>query len=614
MKIGAEYLKNDVCEFRVWAPFASSMLVVIYPPEMKIYPMRKQKFGYWSVIVDRIRPGMQYRYRIDDQDEYFADPASNSQPEGVFGASEIVDHNRFIWHDKNFRPVKMQNLIIYEMHIGTFTEAGTFEAAIERLDDLRELGVTAVEIMPVSQFSGDRNWGYDGVYPFAPQNTYGGPDGLKKFVDAAHMKDLTVILDVVYNHFGPEGNYISQFGRYFTHKYKTPWGDAINYDDEYSDEVRNYFVENAKYWLRNYHIDAIRLDAVHSIYDLSAKHILQEISEHVKMLETELGKDLLIIAESDLNDSRIIAHTHGGGYGCDAQWCDDFHHAIHSLLTSEKSGYYQDFGKTEHMIRALRDSYVYSGNYSKFRKRRHGNSALDFPGYRFVVFTQNHDQIGNRAFGERLSRLVNFEALKLAAGVLILSPYIPLIFMGEEYREDSPFLYFVSHTDQQLIASIQNGRRSEFSSFEWQDDIPDPQHVDTFQLSKLNWSKRTSGKHRIMLDYYKLLIELRRELPAMKNYDRDSWQVTMAGEEGVIVMNRVCKYNRTMSIMNFNNYSISVYLDFEKGQWHRLLDSSDVNWAGAGSLAPEIMEEGRQEITIREYSIILYEKLEMNHE
>src|SRR4029077_1030537 len=362
----------------------------------------------------------------------------------------------------------------YELHTGTFTEEGTFESAISRLESLADLGVTAVELMPVAQFPGTRNWGYDGVFPYAVQNSSGGPRGLQKFVNAAHGIGLSVILDVVYNHLGPEGNFAGEFGPYFTDRYRTPWGRAVNFDGHGSDPVRAFFIQNAIYWLKEFHIDALRLDAVHGIFDFSAHHFLAELKESVEALAQRSRRKLFVIAESDLNDARLLHALDRGGYGLDVQWSDDFHHALHTLLTHEFTGYYSDFGSIDDLCEVLRDGWLYSGQYSRFRRRRHGNSAAGIQQSRFVVFSQNHDQVGNRAQGERLIQLVDFESIKLAAGVTLLSPFVPLLFMGEEYGETHPFLYSTSHFSPELNEAVRKGRREEFAAFGWGDDLPDP--------------------------------------------------------------------------------------------------------------------------------------------
>lgn len=604
MRIGPVYLGNNRCEFTVWSPTSDKIELKLLNGEERIVPMKKDKSHYWTAIAENVPPGTLYYFRINGETER-PDPASNYQPQDVHGPSEVVDHSSYRWNDEDWHGVSITNLVIYELHVGTFTGQGTFESVINRLDDLRNLGITAIELMPVAQFPGERNWGYDGVYPYAVQNSYGGPDGLKRLVDACHSRGMSVILDVVYNHFGPAGNYLHAYGPYFISKYKTPWGDAVNYDEAYSDGVRNYFFENALYWLNTYHIDALRLDAIHSIYDFSAKHFLEELSEKVKHLSKASGKKNYLILESDLNDVRIINPTEIGGYGCDAQWCDDFHHALHALLTGEHTGYYQDFGKTEDMVEALRSSFVYSGKYSRYRKRRHGNDASARPTYQFIVSTQNHDQIGNRAFGERLGSIIPFEAAKLAAGTMLLSPYIPMLFMGEEYIEEAPFQYFVSHTDPVLIEAVQNGRKEEFSSFQWQGEIPDPQSEMTFRNSKLHWEYRGQGKHGVMLEFYRNLISLRNELPVLKNFERHDIEVSGLEDEKVVFMHRWKRDDHLYCIMNFNDMETTVFAPLPEGNWEKVMDSSDRERMGRGSSVPEVINK-KQDLTINEYSFVLF--------
>ncbi len=481
MRLGAYYLGDRRCEFTVWAPNAETVSLQILTPQPRTIPMQQKEWGYWQVTADEIEPGTRYLYQLNGG-ETRPDPASYAQPEGVHGPSQVIDQH-FVWNDQGWSGVPLDNMIIYELHVGTFTPEGTFEAIIPRLPDLRELGITAIEIMPIAQFPGSqpagegsayRNWGYDGVYPFAVQNSYGGPQGLKKLVEACHKEGIAVVLDVVYNHFGPEGNYMSHFGPYFTETYRTPWGSAINFDDAHSPDVRSFFIQNALHWLQDYHIDALRLDAIQAIYDLGAKHFLEELAENVAELSQQDGRRRYLIAESDLNNPRIIRSPDKGGYGLDAQWSDDFHHALHALLTGSDIGYYQDFGTCEHLAKAYRDTFVYDWKYSPHRQRFHGSSALDCPLTQFVVCIQNHDQIGNQMLGERLFQLISFESLKLAAGAVLLSPYIPLLFMGEEYGEEAPFTYFVSHSDPELIQAVRKGRKQEFEAFHYDGEPPIP--------------------------------------------------------------------------------------------------------------------------------------------
>ena len=441
--------------------------------------MEKIEDGYWRASVEDLSPESLYMYRLE-QERNHPDPASYYQPKGVHNPSQVIDHDSIHWEDNDWRGIHLSQMIIYELHTGTFTSEGTFDAIIPRIDDLIHLGVNAIELMPVAQFPGERNWGYDGVYTFAVQNSYGGPKGLKGLVNECHKRGIAIILDVVYNHLGPEGNYLWDFGPYFTDKYKTPWGSAINMDDAYSNGVRNFFIENALYWFNNYHIDALRLDAIHGIVDTSAKPFLYELGERVADFSDNMSRRFFLIAESNLNDPKVIMPRDLGGYGIDAQWCDDFHHSLHTLITGEASGYYIDFGRLEHLTKSFQEGFVYSGQYSHYRKRNHGNSSRERPANQFVVFSQNHDQIGNRMLGQRMSLLTSLEGLKLAAGITLLSPFIPLLFMGEEYGEEIPFLYFISHSDSDLIKAVREGRREEFKDFRWEGEPPDPQSINAF--------------------------------------------------------------------------------------------------------------------------------------
>ncbi len=605
MKIGANYLGNGRCEFTVWAPAHDELAVQIVSPENRVLSMEQDSRGYFSIMAENIEPGTLYYYKIAGERD-FPDPASHSQPKDVHNASEVVDHTKMNWTDGEWSGIPLEEMIMYELHVGTFTPAGTFEAIIPRLSELREFGVNAIEIMPVAQFPGDRNWGYDGVYPFAVQSSYGGSSGLKKLVDAAHKEGLSVILDVVYNHFGPEGNYTSHFGPYFTEMYRTPWGRAINFDDIYSFGVREFFIQNALYWFENYHIDALRLDAIHAIYDLGAKHFLQELAERVNELSSRVGRKLYLIAESDLNDVRVIREKELGGYGIDAQWSDDFHHALHTVLTGEGRGYYQDYGSCEQLAKAFSSGFVYTWNYSQHRKRYHGSESCDRSGNQFVVFAQNHDQIGNRMLGERLSNLVDFEALKLTAGAVFLSPYIPMLFMGEEYGEDSPFLYFISHTDADLVEAVRQGRKREFADFHIEGEFIDPFSNDAFEKSKLKWEKRQEGKGKALLELHQHLIHLRRTMPVLKNLDKQNLEASAVEEDKLIFLRRRDSMgSQIFCIMNFNQKDVN-FKPSPGGIWRKILDSADTKWMGAGAKMPEKLIH-EQEVTICPQSFTLYE-------
>lgn len=580
MRIGANFEKGK-CSFAVWAPFLEKVELKLCSEE-RLIPMENEN-GYWLAEAD-VSPGTCYLYRIDGEKER-PDPASCFQPEGVYGASQVIDHSSFKWEDLNWKGKELSGYIIYELHAGCFTREGSFTAIIPGLDELKDTGINAIELMPVAQFPGERNWGYDGVYLFAVQNSYGGVEGFKRLVNECHKKDICVVLDVVYNHLGHEGNYLDDFAPYFTEKYKTPWGKAVNFDGAYSNDVRNFFIQNAFYWFENYHVDALRLDAVHAILDTSAKHFLQELAEKVEEFSRIKRRKFYLIAESDLNDSRVVKHKEPGGFGIDAQWCDDFHHSLHALLTGEEHGYYADFGKVEHLVKSLREGFVYSGQYSMYRKREHGSSSKQIPAEKFIVFSQNHDQTGNRMLGERLSALVSFESLKLAAGMVLLSPYIPLLFMGEEYAETSPFLYFTHHSDLALIEAMRKGRKDEFRAFKWAGEPPDPQNIETFLISKIKWELRKEGEHKILLDFYKKLIKLRKQIPALSYLSKDNLDV--CGFEKFVFMRRWKDKSHALCIFNFSRDNTELKFSLPSGK--KVLDSSDVKWNGKGTLLPGMM-------------------------
>ncbi len=605
--------------FTVWAPHRDRVELELVGDQavsgrveektlIEMQPVDEQvdqeiRVGYWQLALPDVQPGARYFFRLDGTVTR-PDPASNFQPEGVHGPSEVIDHRQFDWKDDNWQSIGLEEMIIYELHAGTFTPEGTFSSAIERLDYLKGLGVNAIEIMPVAQFPGSRNWGYDGAYPYAVQNSYGGPDGLKELVNACHQNGMAVVLDVVYNHLGPEGNYLRDFGPYFTDKYKTPWGEAINFDGAYSNQVRDYFIENALYWLRDYHIDALRLDAMHAIFDMSAKNFMQELAERVEQFSQENGRKYYLIGESDLNDVRLVKPRSSGGYGLDAQWSDDFHHSVHTLLTGEDKGYYRDFGSVGDLAKVFKVGYAYTGQYSKHRKRRHGNSPKRRSARQFVVCIQNHDQVGNRMRGDRLSQLVDFEALKLAAGTLILSPYVPLLFMGEEYGEESPFAYFVSHNDEDLIEAVRHGRQEEFKSFEWQGEIPDPQAVSTFEQSKLKWDNRTAEKNSVLLNFYRTLIGLRRSRPHYA--DKRGMRVRTLKKKKVLLWHRKFEQSQLQCVMNFAAEQQSLKLYAPRARWKKILDSAETRWLGPGSTLPDEIQ-GSEAVAVPPMSVILYE-------
>jgi len=517
--------------FRVWAPAARSVEIQLAG---RRHVMAPQERG-WSAADIAVRADDTYAFVLDGGDP-LPDPRSPHQPHGVHGPSQLVDHAAHAWSDHGWRGFPLADAVIYELHIGTFTGEGTFDAAIERLDHLTALGVNAVELMPVAEFPGTRGWGYDGVDLFAVHHAYGGPAGLHRFVDACHARGLAVVMDVVYNHVGPEGNYLGSFGPYFTARYGTPWGDAVNYDGAGSDTVRAFVIENVEMWLREYHCDGLRLDAVHAIVDTSATHLLEAIARRVDELGDELQRTLWVIAESDLNDPRLVCGRELGGYGVHAQWSDDFHHALHAALTGERNGYYADFGSVEDIAVALRAAFVYRGQYSRFRDRRHGRDIGDLPLTRFLGYAQNHDQVGNRAAGDRLAHLVSAGRARIAAALVLLGPFVPLVFQGEEWAASSPFQYFTDLGDRWLRRSVSEGRRSEFASFGWRpEDVPDPQSLATFERSKLDWNELGTPEHASMLHWYSELVALRRATPALRNGDASEMRTRTDAERGLLV-------------------------------------------------------------------------------
>jgi len=564
--------------------------VHLVAPSDRFAPLQSIGGGYHCATINDVAPGARYLYRLDGGKER-PDPASRLQPQGVHGPSEVVAVDAFSWSDAAWAGRPLGEYVIYELHVGTYTGEGTFEAIIPHLNELSDLGVTAIEIMPVAQFPGDRNWGYDGAYPFAVQTSYGGPDGLRRLVDAAHAHGLSVILDVVYNHLGPEGNYLGEYGPYFTDRYRTPWGSAINYDGPASDEVRRYFVENALQWLNDFHIDALRLDAVHAITDFSAVAFLDELQLISHEAAERANRRFYLIAESDLNDARLIRPRAHGGYGLAAQWADDFHHALHALLTNERDGYYEDFGSMEHLVRAYRDGYAYTGEYSAYRQRRHGNSPRLNGAEQFIVCTQNHDQVGNRMLGDRLSALVSFEELKLAAGAVLLSPYLPLLFMGEEYGETAPFLYFVSHGDKGLVEAVRRGRSQEFADFRDQGEPPDPYDPATFERSRLHHELRAQGQHGVLRGFYKELIRLRATIPALAHLSNDELEVTGVEAQQVLVARRWHGASQALVAINFAGCDAGVTAPTGTDRWTLALNSSDAGWAGPGQAVPQALDQ-----------------------
>jgi maltooligosyltrehalose trehalohydrolase len=605
-ELGAVPLPANRTRFSVWAPVARAVELLLEDPHPRVVAMSRDDEGFYTAEAD-VGPGARYRFRLDGGVRR-PDPASRWQPAGVDGPSAVVDL-AFSWTDTGWRGVRLSDYVLYELHVGTFTPEGTFEAVIAHLGRLRELGVTAVELMPVAQFPGERNWGYDGVHPFAAQASYGGPDGLRRLVDAAHAHGLAVVLDVVYNHLGPEGNYLGDFGPYFTDRYRTPWGPAINFDGPDSDGVRRYFIENALYWMTECHVDALRLDAVHAILDASPRPFLRDLAAAVAERARSLDRRLFLIAESSANDARLVRRPGCGGLGLDAQWADDFHHVVHVLLTGERDGYYEDYGGLVQLEKVLGRGYAYTGEYSRFRRHRHGTATTGLSGRRFVIATQNHDQVGNRMLGERLSSLVDLESLKLAAGLMILSPYLPLIFMGEEYGETAPFLYFVSHSDPALVEAVRRGRREEFASFRSRGEAPDPQDEETFRRSRLDHGLRRKGWHAQLGAYYRELLELRRRNPALGTYGRSRMALERSEASQTLLLRRRRGIAELVVHFHLGRTAREVAIELPPGIWHKRLDSADACWGGPGRAVREEIEGATlTTLQLTPRSLLLFER------
>jgi maltooligosyltrehalose trehalohydrolase len=552
----------------VWAPQHERVELHILAPNERRVAMTRNDDGYHDLVVDKCPAGTRYVFALDKEKER-PDPASRFQPEGVHGPSEIVGDS-FDWKASSWKGLPLDDLVIYELHVGTFTPEGTFDAIIPRLDELKDLGITAVELLPVAQFPGKRNWGYDGTYVGAAQNSYGGPEGLKRLADACHQRGLALLLDVVYNHLGPEGNYLGDYGPYFTDRYKTPWGLALNFDGHHSDHVRWYFIHNALQWIDEFRIDGLRVDAVHAIVDHSAQPFLQDMCTAVRERAGQLGRQIHMIAESDLNDPRVITPAEDYGLGFDSQWMDDYHHSLHTLLTGESDGYYEGFGKVSDLARVTETGYLYVGQHSTYRKRRYGLKPKTRNGAQFVISAQNHDQVGNRMMGDRLSTIVSPEKLHLAAAAIVLAPFLPMLFMGEEYGEKNPFQYFTSHSDRDLIEAVRKGRAEEFDDFVWKGEPPDPHDEETFRRSILNWESSRGGDHAAVRELYKSLLKLRRDTPALRSLDLDEVETHADDDRRVLLVRR----SNVLIGYNFSEERQVVEIPFAAASWKPLLETA----------------------------------------
>ncbi|QMW01071.1 malto-oligosyltrehalose trehalohydrolase [Spirosoma foliorum] len=621
--LGVTFSANSTC-VRVWAPQAQSVELRVYNRELTI-PLQNDG-NYWQANANQLQPGDTYKFILNGTLER-PDPASLAQPDGVHGPSQVLDVTTFAWTDADWRNLPLEDYLIYELHTGTFTPEGTFAGIESRLDYLRELGINTIEIMPVAQFPGTRNWGYDGVCPYAVQYSYGGAAGLQQLVDSCHRKGLAVVLDVVYNHMGPEGNYFGDFGPYFTTRYQTPWGNALNFDGDYSDSVRRYFVENVLMWFRDFHIDALRIDAAHAIHDTRETHLLREIKLYVDELMSQTGRQHYLIVESDQNETRFIQPLADQGYGMDAQWNDEFHHALRVAAGGERKGYYADYNGIMHLAKSYKDAYVYDGTYMPRRARIVGKSTAGYAGRQFVVFSQNHDHIGNRMLGERPSQLVSFAMQKLMAGAVISSPYLPMLFMGEEWGESNPFLYFVSHSDPTLIEAVRQGRKREFAAFQTpiptsstpvpgevvaSIDLLDAQDERTFERSKLQWSSLAKEPHQTLFRYYQTLLALRKQ-SSLRHPDRESVAVVADEVQQTLTLFRQHKQfqkgqltesETVVCLMNFSKETRSFTLTATERQWQKLLDSADPQWLG--SVQAPMTLAGNESVVVQAESILIY--------
>ncbi|MCU1590931.1 MAG: maltooligosyl trehalose hydrolase [Frankiales bacterium] len=522
--------------FAVWAPERERVEVDVAGER---HAMSRNEGGWWRATVPTAATS-DYAFVLDGGDPR-PDPRSRWQPHGVHRASRVYDDSAFPWTDEHWRGIPLPGSVLYELHVGTFTEEGTFDAAIERLDHLAELGVSAIELLPCNAFDGRWGWGYDGVAWFAVHEPYGGPDGLKRFVDACHARGLGVVMDVVYNHLGPAGNYLPEFGPYLTDAHTTPWGPAVNLDQPGSDEVRRFIVDNAMMWLRDFHVDGLRLDAVHAFVDDRATHLLEELAVAVEALGAQLGKPLWLVAESDLNNARLVTTRLAAGFGLNGQWADDVHHAVHALLTGERAGYYGDFGSIGTLAKALTSVFVHDGSWSSFRQRSHGRPVdPTTPGHRFVVYLQNHDQVGNRALGDRIATTLPDGLLMVGAALILTSPYTPMLWMGEEWGARTPWQFFSDHRGD-LGEAVRTGRREEFATHGWEtDEVPDPQSGTTFEASKLDWKEPQSDRGARLLAWHRDLIALRRSRLDLSDGRRDRVQVTYDEEARWLVVRRGC--------------------------------------------------------------------------
>ncbi len=599
--MGAKF-EYGTCRFVVWAPNRRQVTLVL-PNENQYFELDPVGNGYWTHTAEGLEPNTKYLYRLDGV-TLKPDPASHFQPDGVFGPSAIIDHDAFKWTDNDWRGTDLADLVFYELHVGTFTPQGTLKAVTPRIAELVDFGINAIELLPLSQFSGKHNWGYDGVFPFAVQNTYGDPNDLKALVDECHSRGVSLFLDVVYNHLGPEGNCLNDYGPYFPLTNLGLWGPHVNLDGPDNEGVRNYLIENALYWFSHYHIDGIRLDSILSMPDNSPTPFLAELNQAVHRYREVTKKKLYLIAETGFNIPHVLASPAQGGFGFDGQWLDDFQHALFALITGDREGYYKDYGNLQDVAAALMDAYVYVGVGDQFRRKSPHEAYPDAVADRFVAFVQNHDQVGNRLNGDRLTCIVGFEAAKLAGGIVLLSPYVPLLFMGEEYGETAPFMFFTDYQNQDLITNIREGRRKEFARFHWTGDAPDPQDPATFENSKLDWQQRYVGRGQQIAAYYHALLKLRTHALFHPQPNRQI-AALLIEQDKILLMHKQNAEADAVVVANFSAHPTNYRFPFE-GKYQKILDSADAAYAGQGTTLPSAVTKG-QPTTLAGYNLAVYQ-------
>lgn len=587
MFVGANFEGNS-CRFAVWAPYHKQVKLFL-DAKNELLDMQPAGDGYFTLQTTRAKPNDTYLYRLDSA-KTKPDPASHYQPKGVFGASAVIDHANYVWSDNAWGGLDLEDLVFYEVHVGAFTLEGAFKSMLPRIKELADFGFNALELMPIVQFSGKRNWGYDGVFPFAVQNTYGEPDDLKALVDECHRRGMALFLDLVYNHVGPEGNCLNDYGPYFPADRLGRWGPKVNLDGDGSLGVRNYFLENTRHWFSLYHIDGIRLDAVFTMHDKSPKHFLAELAEQASFLSEASGRKFHLISESGYHIPEVLASPDLGGYGFNGEWLDDYQHAVFAAITGERRGYYSNYGSMNEVVEALNKGYINVGDELGFKRKVHGKSYGEVPANQLVVFSQNHDQVGNRLLGDRLISIAGLEAAKLAAAMVLLSPYVPLLFMGEEYGETSPFLFFTDFEDKKLIAGVRKGRKSELAAFHWAGKVADPQSLDTYQKSKVNWQLRQSEEGKKTLGYFHALLDLRKN-PLFHPKKNTQIKHAKIEKEKILLVQKQNQSSQALVTANFSSTPIEIRFPYD-GEYIKVFDSAAEVWNGKGATLYPVISRG----------------------